>query len=191
MRSAAGAALVGLALVVSACGGDAAKKPAAKPVAPGAPKVQADRKEQEELSRQVKAFVLTDKVVDGIAASDKDLADFWANPVESRKILGQLTLTGILDAIEKAPRVKETFAKHGLAPRDYILGTFSMIGGYSYEVVKKTDPKKVEGHPAPVSDATLQVIERRLDDVEKIVRPQMPVPKSAAPATASAPATGR
>ena len=115
-RTAAGAALAGLVLVVSACGGDGAKKPSApaRPVPPSAPKVQADRKEQEELSRQVKGFVLTDAIVDGVAASDKDLADFWANPVESRKVLGQLTLTGILDAIDKAPRVKETFQKHGL-----------------------------------------------------------------------------
>ncbi len=170
-----GPALALAALLVAGCGG---KKPAPAPPTPAPaptaaaaapPGGGATLEAQLELTRAVLAYTVTDKVIDAIAASDAELRDFWANPAEARKIRGQVTLPGILAGIDSVPRVKETLARHGLSPRDYVLGTFAMLGTYGYEKARMADPRNVEGKKPPVNDATLALLRKRFQDVERIV----------------------
>lgn len=170
-----GLALALAVLLLPACGGKKeATASVATPVpsataASGDPGAGASREAQLELTREVLAFTLTDRVVDGIAAADRDLSAFWADPEQSRKVRGQLTYGAIVAAVESTPEVSAALKRHGLTPRDYVLGTFSMLGAYGYERARLADPKNVEGKKPPVNEPTLALIRKRWSDVEKIL----------------------
>lgn len=179
------------ALLPGCSRGGSAPPPAPTPgpsPSPAAPRGGASVESQLELSREVLAFQVTDKVVDGIKAAEAELKDFWADPEQAKRIRGQLTLADILAGVESTPRVKQTIERHGLTPREYVLGTFAMLGTYAYEAARKADPKRVEGRKPPVNEESLAVLRRRFPDVETVVL----VPAAAPPgAGAAPPATAR
>lgn len=150
---------------------------------PAAPRGGATAEAQMELTREVLAFEVTDRVVDGIKAAEAELRDFWADPEQAKRVRGQLTLAAILAGIDSTPRVKETIERHGLTPREYVLGTFAMLGTYAYEAARKADPKKVEGKKPPVNEKSLAVLRRRFPDVETVVL----VPAAAPPGAGAPP----
>lgn len=179
-----GLALALAVLLLSACGGrkeaaPPAPTPAPSPAAPGtAEGGGASREAQLELTREVLAFTLTDRVIDGVAAADRDLSAFWADPEKAKKVRGQLTYGAILSAVESTPEVASALEKNGLAPKEYVLGTFAMLGAYGYERARMADPKNVEGRKPPVNEPTLALIRKRWADVEKIlVVPGPPPPR--------------
>jgi len=136
---------------------------------------------QREMSDKVASYALTAETLDKILLCEKDLADFWADPEKARSIRGQLSLAAIYEAIGRTPRVAKTLEAFHLAPPDYVLGTFAMMGGYAYESIRRSDPNRVLGKAPPVTWATLEVIQRRYDDVQRLVMPR-PTPPPGAPA---------
>jgi hypothetical protein len=124
-----------------------------------------------EMRRLIGEYTLTDKTLDGVIAVEKDLAGFWADPVQARKIRGERSMTKILAAIDAAPQVKTAISSHGLTPRDYILGSFSTIAAYIWTKASAQDPARVAGQTPPVNAATLAVVQKRLADVTKLLSP--------------------
>lgn len=160
-----------------------ATNPAAAPAATGAavlpdPAVAAaaaaravSEQERAKLFAEVGKFNLTEAHVDKIGRVDTALAAFWANPTERARIRSSTHVDTILTEIQKTPVFVKALETEKLSARDYIIGTFSMIGGYSYVVVVAQNPEAAKQGPAPVNAATLEVIRKRMNDVERIVRP--------------------
>ncbi|MBL8113844.1 MAG: hypothetical protein JNK60_13265 [Acidobacteria bacterium] len=158
-----------------------APNPAAAPATTGAaalpdPAVAAAARavaDQERASvlAEVAKFTLTSEHVDKISRVDTALAEFWANPTERARIRSSPALEKVLAEIEKTPVFVKALAAEKISARDYILGTFAMIGGYSYVVVVAQNPEAAKQGPPPVNAATLEVVKKRLNDIERIVRP--------------------
>lgn len=123
------------------------------------------------MRKEIAGYTLTEPTLRAIVAAEKELGAFWADPVEARKIRGERNLKKILAAIEESPRLRETLAKHGLTPRDYILGSFSMIAGFVCEKSRQRDPAAAAKPQQPVNDATLAVVSKHLDDVQRMLSP--------------------
>jgi hypothetical protein len=174
------AALAVLGLATTACGKPkappppAAEPPVATPVA--APR-NATREAQEELTREVLAFTVTDHHVDAIEAVDWDLRGFWADPKEAWKVRGKVAFADIVAAAEATPPVREALSKRGISARDYVLGTFAMLGAYGYESARMADAKSVAGKRPPVNEETLAVLRHRFDAVRRIVTQKPAEPK--------------
>lgn len=123
------------------------------------------------LFAEVGKFTLTEAHVDKIGRVDTALAAFWANPTERARIRASTHVDKVIAEIEKTPVFVKALETEKISARDYLIGTFSMIGGYSYVVVVAQNPEAAKQGPAPVNAATLEVIRKRLNDVERIVRP--------------------
>jgi hypothetical protein len=121
------------------------------------------------IRKEVAGFSLTESTLEKILAIEGELKDFWADPVEARKIRGERSLPKILAGIDASPRLKSTIAKHGLTPREYILGTFSMIAGFVWERSRAQQPGSVEGRTPPANAATLATVQKRLADITRLL----------------------
>lgn len=140
------------------------------PAVAAAARAVADQ-ERASVLAEVAKFTLTSEHVDKISRVDTALAEFWANPTERARIRSSPALEKVLAEIEKTPVFVKALAAEKLSARDYILGTFAMIGGYSYVVVVAQNPEAAKQGPPPVNAATLEVVKKRLNDIERIVRP--------------------
>lgn len=156
----------------------AAASPAASSTAEAPP--PADPVSAAEMRKEIAAYTLTEPAFQAIVAAEKELGDFWADPVEARKIRSERNLKKILAAIEASPRLKETLAKHRLTGRDYILGSFSMIAGFVWEKSRQKDPAAAAKQQPPVNAATLAVVSKHLDDVQRMLSPAPKPTKKAA-----------
>lgn len=124
-----------------------------------------------EMRKAIAEFELTEKKLEAIMATERQLGDFWADPEKARTIRTERSLSKILAAVDATPRLKETIARNGLAPRDYILGSFATMSALLWERTKASAPTVVEGKTPPVSEATLAVVRKRMDDVVKLFSP--------------------
>jgi hypothetical protein len=155
--------------------------PAAAPAATGlrfrtpavAPRhrCQAVANRRAKLFAEVGKFTLTEAHVDKIGRVDTALAEFWANPTERARIRASTHVDKVIAEIEKTPVFVKALAAEKISARDYLIGTFSMIGGYSYVVVVAQNPEAANHGPAPVNAAPLEDILKRFNDDDRSVRP--------------------
>lgn len=137
------------------------------------------------MQQEVSSYVLTEPMLDNLLAAEIGLREFWSHPENARRIRAHNSMNEIIAAIDSTPQMKATLAAHHLTGREYILGTFSMLGAFLYQMTQRVDPKKVAGLPCPASLETQALVARRTKDIQKALR--IPDPPANAPAPPAVP----